>query len=320
MKNELTARNHKVPQQVKDVIVAICRWTFFIAFSYVLLYPLLFMISSCLKSPSDYIDPTVTWIPKNITFEFFGKAVEALNLKDTMWNTFRLEIVSALIEVASCAIAAYGMARFRFPEKNICFALVLLTILVPAQMTIIPMVMNFKQLDFLGILGLIGGAVGKELRPNVLDTVWTFYLPSILGVGLKSGIMIYIYTQFFKGLPYELEEAAWVDGAGPIKTFLRIVVPSSGVAFLTVAIFSVIWHWNDYYLAIMYTSSNYPISVALSNLYDTVKALYNLTPTTNEATAIIMGSCFISILPMLIMYLILQKKFIESVNRVGIVG
>lgn len=319
MNYSVTFQNN-TKRKMRNIFGVVLRWIFFIAFSYILLYPLFFMISSCLKSPVDYIDPTVTWIPKNVTFQFFFEAIQALDLKNTLWNTFRLEIVSALIEVVSCSVVAYGLARFSFPEKKILYVVLVLTILVPAQMTIIPMVLNFKQMDLLGILGLFSQLIGKELRPNLLDTPWTFYLPSLFGVGLKSGIMIYIYSQFFKGLPGELEEAAWIDGAGAVKTFLRIIVPSSGVAFLTVTIFSVIWHWNDYYLAIMYTSQNYPISVALSNIYDSIKVLFGYNPAQNEATAVVMGACFISTVPMMLLYLFLQRKFIESVDRVGIVG
>lgn len=113
--------------------------------------------------------------------------------------------------------------------------------MVPAPMIIIPLVINFSKMDVLGILGLFQDVSGIDLRPNLLGTELTFYLPSLFAVGLRSGILIYIYIQFFKGLPSELEEAAWIDGAGPIRTFVSIAVPSSGVVILTVTIFSLIW-------------------------------------------------------------------------------
>ena len=107
---------------------------------------------------------------------------------------------------------------------------------------------------------------GKELRPNILDTSWCFYLPSLFSVGLRSGILIYIYHQFFLGLPKELEEAAWIDGSAPPRTFLCIALPSSTVAVITVFVLSLVWHWNDYYLAVMYTSENFPLAVSLASL------------------------------------------------------
>ena len=315
----LKERRSVLQRKSQRGVLSICRWVFLIAASYVLLFPLFFMISSSLKSASDFVDPTVAWVPKHIALDNYAKAVEALNLLPTLWNTLLYELVSAGLEICSCAVAAYGLARFRFPEKKFLNGILVLSILVPVQMTIIPMVLNFNHLDFLGALQLTGRLVGQELRPNVLDTPLAFYLPSVFAVGLRAGLMIFIYTQFFRGLPHELEEAAWIDGAGPLRTFLRVIVPSSGVVILTVSIFSIIWHWNDYFLAIMYTSRNRPISAALSNIYSQLEVMgYNRYD--HEATAITMTACLITILPMLVMYLILQKKFIQSIDRVGIVG
>ena len=215
----------------------IVRWIFLLALSFILLYPLLYMISGSVKAISDFSDPTVTWIPKNYSLDSFARAAEALNLWPSLKNTLVLEIVSALIEIVTCSIAAYGMARFEFRGKKLLMFSMILTILVPEQLTAIPTLLNFRQLDFLGILRLIGMALGTELRPNILDTPLTFYLPSLFAVGLRGGLLIFIYMQFFKGLPKELEEAAWIDGAGPIRTFIKIIVPSSGVVLVTVFLF-----------------------------------------------------------------------------------
>jgi multiple sugar transport system permease protein len=127
--------------------------------------------------------------------------------------------------------------------------------------------------------------------------------------------------QFYKGLPKELEEAAWIDGAGLFKTYTKIALPSSGVVITTVSIFSVIWHWNDYYLAFMYmnTRETMPLAVSLSdiqNIMPTLKGVYN----GYKLTATECAACVLFILPMLIMYIILQRKFVKSIDRVGITG
>lgn len=311
--------NQYFKKRFSKYLAGLIRFIFLLAFSYILLYPLFFMISSSVKAGRDFVDPSIVWVAKHFSLDSFKNAAKALNYGKAIFNTIQLEVVSALLEVCTCAIAAYGLARFKFKEKNILIIILFLTILVPPQMIIIPNVLNFKHMDFLGILGLIGKLIGTELRVNLLNTPFTFYLPSLFGVGLRSGVLIYIYMQFFKGLPKELEEAAWVDGSGPIQTFAKIIVPSSGVVIMTVTIFSVIWHWNDYYLAVMYTSKNYPISVALSNIYSTLDTM-GFSSYSGETTAIVMAACLMSIFPMLVMYLILQKKFIQSVDRVGIVG
>ena len=196
-------------------------------------------------------------------------------------------------------------------------------ILVPAQMMMIPIVTTYTKLDFLGVLGLIYEWTGYDLRANVLNTVWTYYLPALLGVGIRAGIIIYIYVQFFKGLPRELEEAAWIDGAGPLKTYIRIALPSSGVVIMTVTVFSIIWHWNDYYLSSMYLySENWPLAVRLSEITSSsalgiLRMEFGRNP---EAIGIVMAGCALFVVPVLVMYMILQKNFVKSIDRVGITG
>lgn len=311
-KSSLTAR--KARAAALKVIIPIVRWVFLLSISYILLYPLLYMISMTVKAPQDFYDTTVIWVPKNFSANNIKRAWESLDYPKAFLNTVVIEVVSALIEVVSCSIAAYGLARFEFKEKKVLMFILIITILVPSSMIMVPQMTSIRFMDIFGILGLVNKLTGVDLRPNLLNTPLAFYIPSILGVGLKAGLFIYMYVQFFKGLPKELEEAASIDGAGPVKTFLTIVVPSSGVIFLTVTIFSVIWHWNDTYIATMFLSKNYPLSVALSN-FGGAGDLYN-----PANVGILMAACLLVILPPLIMYCILQKQFIKSIDRVGIVG
>lgn len=290
-----------------------------LAVSYIILFPLFRMISDAFTPELDAYDPSVVWLPKHPTLENFKSAYAMLHMPWALLNTLLYQIVSALLEVGICAVTAYGLARFRFREKKLLEFLLMLTILVPMPMIIIPMTVNYSRLDLFGIMGLIGRAVGRELRPNLLNSGMAFWLPSLLGVGLQSGVLIYIYRQFFRNIPHELEEAASIDGAGPLRTFLRIVVPSSGVVFLTVTIFSVIWHWNDAYMPTMFLTDNYPFSVALS-LITTELTLENMQSYGAQANGIIMAGCVIFVTPMFLMYLVLQKYFIKSIDRVGIVG
>lgn len=199
----------------------------------------------------------------------------------------------------------------------------IISILVPDIMLIIPRVLNFRYMDFFGILGLINKLTGVDLRIDITDTVFTFYIPSLLGVGLKGGLFIYIYMQFFKGLPVELEEAAWIDGAGPIKTFLSIIIPSSLTVILTVSVFAFIWHWNDWLLATMYTTDNHTLSYMLKNIDTYIGQLWsnkliNTDPSTYYGAPL--AGCLLFIAPPMIIYIFIQKYFIESIDRVGIVG
>lgn len=316
-----TLNRLKHRRTVSALATALFRILMLTSIGYIVIYPLLYMIVTSLRSTESYSDPGIIWLLKDYCWENYVDAFSALKFPEAFKNTILVEMVSAFLEIVSCSIVAYGLARFEFRSKKIMMVVLILTIVIPTQMIIIPQMINFSQLDFFGILGLFNKATGIDLRVNVLDTPFSFYLPSIFGIGLKSGIMIFIYIQFFKGLPKELEEAAWIDGAGPVKTFLQIAVPSSGVVFLTVTIFSVVWHWNDYYLAAMFMTNNRPLALALANLSSQLPTLgfgYNLM--TTRAGSIVMAACFMFVVPMLVMYIILQGKFVKSIDRVGITG
>ena len=286
---------------------------------YVILYPLFTMVSTSLQSQYQALDPSVVWIPKLVTDENYKKALQALDFSNSLFKSLEVNVLSAVIEVATCAVTAYGFARFKFKFKGLLMGLLILSIIVPQEMIAVPTYLQLRYADILGILGFLGKLVGTELRPSLINTPWSFWIPSILSVGLRSGLFIFIYMQFYKGLPKELEEAAYIDGAGPFKTFLKIIVPSSGTAIVTVTIFSVIWHWNEYYLSSIYFSSNFPLAVKLASIEETMNVMALVNSVTNR-NGIIMAASLIFIFPMLVMYMIVQRKFVKSVDSVGIVG
>ncbi|MBR4099427.1 MAG: carbohydrate ABC transporter permease [Clostridia bacterium] len=303
------------------VLKSVFRWFILLSIGYIVLYPLFYMITTSISTKEAFLDPTSVWIPNSVTLENFTFMYKVMDYGAALLATLRIEMVSALLEVFTCAIVAYGFARFKFPLRKILTALLFVTILIPTPMIVMPLMTNFSKLDFLGILGLFNKISGIDLRPDLLGTPWTFYLPSLFASGLKSGLLIYIYIQFFKGLPYELEEASWIDGAGPIRTFFAIAVPSSGVVILTVIVFSIIWHWNDYFMASMFMDEGYPLAVTMSKLHDLLN--YNgiyLSPEKPNGLAYVLTGCLMFIIPPLIFYLIVQHWFVESIDRVGITG
>lgn len=316
--NIKTIKETKMSSKIGKVLYSVFRLALLVSIGYIIIYPMLFIITSSVKPVSAYYDTSVIWIPKKVTFEFYKLAYQVLDYSTSLKSTLIYEMVSAGIEILSCSLVAYGLARFEFKGKKILNFILLLTILVPSQMTIIPMMMQFSKFDVLGIFGVLAKITGIDIRPNLLGTAGTFYLPSLFAVGLRSGIIIYIYIQFFKGLPKELEEAAWIDGAGLARTFLSIALPSSGVVFVTNTIFALIWHWNDYYLAVMYLSEKFPLAVKIFDFDNSLKLIgiwggYASTSTKSAA-------CLLFIAPMLVFYLIMQRKFVKSIDRVGITG
>lgn len=311
-----------VKKSAPDIAMFIFRMVLLISIGFVIIYPLIYMIVTSLVSRNGFFNSTRVWIPEAISPIFNYKTAMALmDYSKSFWSTVRYEMVSALIEVCACCVTAYGFARFKFKFKGALIGVLFLTILVPDMMVLIPRMANYSNMDFLGILGLFDKITGIDLRPNILGTEAAFYLPSLFSMGLRSGIMIFIYMQFFASFPKELEEAAWIDGAGPIKTFLKIAVPSSGVAITTVLVFSLIWHWNDFLLCSMYLNNEYPLAMQLNLLPTNLTTMgYYLNPETPETLAFQMAGCVLFVTPMLIIYMILQRKFIESIDRVGITG
>lgn len=288
------------------------------AIGYLVIFPLIYIISNSLKTPEAFKNPLVVWLTTSVSFDSYKLAFQALDYSKSIVSTVVYEIVSALLEVASCAVAAYGLSRFDFKGKKVFMVFLLLMIIVPEQMIVLPNTVSYSDFSFFGITTAVNKIFGTNIRLNILDTVLPFWMPSIFGVGLKSGILIYIYMQFFKGLPKELEEAAWIDGAGPYKTFLSIALPSSSVVIFTVLVFSVIWHWNDYSYAVMYVNENFTTAVKLSDIVTTLQGMgyYN----SDVANGIILAACFIFIFPVLLLYIAVQNKFIKSIDRVGITG
>lgn len=313
----------KQGNKVQSFIYSIFRLLILLAIGYIILYPLLHMLSVSFQSRDSLFASTRIWVPTDLDIKTnYSAAFKSLDYGNAIYYTCIYQLVSAVLQIGSCAVAAYGFARFEFKGKSPMMLLLFISIILPDMIVLIPRVITYSQLDFLGILGFVKKITGVELRLNLLNTGWTYWLPSFFGVGLRSGILIYIYIQFFKGLPKELEEAAWIDGAGPIRTFLRIAIPSSRVVILTVSVFSVIWHWNDWLLCGVYLKNCFPLAIKVKDMLHYIGMAFGIGPDihTPQTAAYMMAGCVLFILPMLIIYIIIQHWFMESIDRVGITG
>ena len=288
-----------------EMIWRIFRFLIISGLCFVILYPLLFMISCAFRDKNDMNDPTVMWIPRHLTLDVIKETASAMKLGKPIVNTIVINIGCSLLQVISSAVTGYGFARFRFRGKNILFGIVILMILVPPQVILLP------QYDLFNSLGMI-------------NTPWTMYLPAMTANGIKSGIMIFIFRQFFRGLPRELEDAACLDGCGPFRTFAEIMVPNALSSFLTVFLFAVVWYWNDYYVCNSFFSSNQTLALTIKNIQPVLNAaLFNdasLRVSAREYVVWTQAACLISISPMLVMYVFLQKYFTEGIERSGLVG
>lgn len=317
----MRVNNPKIKKYTSFTAALIGRYFLLIGLSYVLIYPFAFMIVNSFKDSVNWYDPAVVWIPKSLNFDNYIVAFKFMDYKTSLLSTLLGGLFPAFISFFTCAVAGYGLARFRFKGKRILTFILILCILLPDPLLIIPNYDNYMHMDFLGILKLIYNLTGTDLRINVTDGPFVFILPAILSTGIKNALFIYIYMQFFKGLPKELEEAAWIDGAGPWRTFLSIALPSSGASSITVLVFSIVWYWNDYYLSQIYYSKNFPISATLAQFEQrgTFLTEYANKYAYSKAT-LLLTCCLITILPVMIFYLIIQRKFVQSIANSGIVG
>ncbi len=292
------------------ILNSLLRYILLIACGYVLLYPFLFMLAGAFRGTIDVTDPTVNWIPKHFSLNNMQVATENMKYWASFGYTLLYGAGSVILQFCSSALAAYGLARFHFKGRTVLVALMMLNILVPAIMIIIPQYVLFYKMDF--FLGLVNQLTGTDLRVSILDTPLAFWIPSALGVGLKGGLFIYIFMQFFKSLPKEIEEAAWIDGAGPFRTFTSLVIPSSGTAVVTVLIFSVVWNWSDAFLPSMFLTDKYPLSVQLEYLQDFLFGSSDPGP--------LLAGCLLFLAPAILFYVLLQKKFIASISTSGLTG
>lgn len=294
-------------------------WPFFRAviifgLSFVILYPILYMISTSLRPQSEMNDPSVMWIPKTIRLENFVEIWKAIDYPNTLWNTLVLNIVSSVLQVGTCALTGYGFARFKFKGKNFFFALVLLQIIVPVQIILIP---QFSQFRYFDIFGLFNALMGESI--NLVDTNLSMYIPALMCNGIRAGLFIYLFRQFFRGLPKELEDAAYLDGCGPFKTFISVMVPNAASSFLTVFIFSIVWYWNDYYVSSMYFTKQNTIALKIDGIANIISMyLTNEIGVASDFIVWMEAGCLLAIAPIVIMYIFLQKYFTEGIARAGL--
>lgn len=306
-RGSINARQRLVMKHRLGVWVwALIRAVLILGICYIILAPLLAKMSSSLMTPRDVYDPTVRWIPRRPTIENFRVVWDAMQYPIAAFNSLKLALLVSLLQTASAAVIGYGFARFRFRGSGLLFGLVIFTLVVPPQTIIVPLYLNFR---FFNLFGLIpdGGV-------SLLNSYWPFILMATTGAGLRSGLFIYIMRQYFRGMPRAIEDAAYVDGAGHFRTFFSVMLPSAVPSLVTIFLFSFVWQWNDSTLTGIYMGDSTLLTRTLGTVAPSLGAKAEYASIVNN-TGMLM---FIA--PLLILYAIMQRYFVESVERTGIVG
>lgn len=302
-----------------DTVWPICRGLLVFGLCFVIIYPLIYMITAAFRPRSEMNDPTIIWISRTFTLSNIKDVIRVMDFWNTLGNTLFINIGCSIVQVITCAITGYGFGRFNFKGKNILFGVVILMILMPAQIILIPQYMFFRYFNPLGIWHAITGDY-----INLIDNALTMYMPALMANGLRAGLFIFLFRQSFRGLPKELEDAAYLDGCSPLGTFIKVMIPNAGSTFLTVFLLSVVWYWNDYYISTSFFTNNSTIALQLKNLNASLtRVLFNNGTVKVNARELIVwmeSGCLLSITPILVMYIFLQKNFTEGIARSGLTG
>lgn len=325
-KNQNTHQSEKVDARIAlnatgQFGIGIFRLVFLLMMCFVVLYPILYMFSVSLREAKDLYDPTVIWIPRNWTLENYKYVWELIDYPQVLLGTVQITVISTIIHVFVCAMVGYGFARYNFPMKNLLFGLVIFTLLVPTQLVSIPMYVQYRSFDFFG-LGQLGRLFGdKPWTVNLLDNHAVYYIPALVGQGLRSGLFIFIFRQFFRSMPKELEDAAAIDGCSLFGTFLKIMIPCAGPAFVTSILFSAVWYWNEYYMASMYFTDSQTLAMALGTLTSLLRSEgHEIYKDPYSVVVQMQSACVLTILPMMVLFVVMQGKLTESIDKTGIVG
>lgn len=273
--------------------------------AYIYLRPIFYMIVTMVKSVPDLMNPAVTWIPTSIEFDHLLYAWNGLQYSKSIVVSLKLALTASVCQVIFCSVAGYAFARLRFPFKRTMFAFLLLCFMMPAQLTILPMVILYSKL-------------------GLMNSIWPILLPTLFGHGLKGALFVIIFRQFFATQPKEMEEAAKIDGASVFKLFFKVMLPLAKPAILVVFLFSFVWHWNDAYYTGMFMSRAPipPLSLGTNLINSYLSSLSSNPPIGMDIVfpePIRMSAFFFIILPPLLLYLYAQRWFIESVERTGLV-
>lgn len=270
---------------VKNIIVyALC-----ILISIVLLLPFFWMLSASLKPGHQIFKYPIIWIPNPVKWSNYVEAFKAVPYMVWAKNTSSIVVLSIVGDLVSCSLVAYAFARLQFPGKSILFVLLLSTLMIPQQVTLIPTFLLFKWLGW-------------------VDT----YFPLILPAWMAYPFWVFLLRQFFMTIPLELDDAAKIDGCGYMGIFFKILLPLAKPALTTIAIFSFMANWNDFMRPLIYLNTESKFTIALG-----LRMFQGLYFTRWE---LVMAASVLALLPPLILFFFCQRYFVQGIVMTGLKG
>jgi multiple sugar transport system permease protein len=265
---------------------------FLIAAALAMLYPLLWMISSSLKPQNQIFSDLGLW-PAEFRLQNYADGWRGVGVPfgRFFYNSFVIAALVAVGNAISCSMAAYAFARLEFKLKRLWFSLMLVSIMLPFHVLIVPQYSLFRSFGW-------------------LNSILPLTVPSFLAT---ESFFIFLMVQFIRGIPRELDQAAALDGSGPVRTYWSIILPLSKPALVTTAIFSFIWAWNDFFSPLIYLNSveNYTVSLGLRLFLDSTDA---------SSWGPMFAMASLALAPIFIFFLIFQRLIVEGISTTGIRG
>ena len=326
---------------LKKVVWYIFRLVLLIGISYIVLFPFFTKIAGSFMSPDDFVDVTVRLIPKNFTLDIYKAIWDDLHYLEAFTNTFVLSLSTALLQTFICCFIAYGLAKFKFKGNKFVFLAVIFSLVIPHETLRLSLRMGFRYFDILGIFQFLGGGginfFGKTITNDFLaaidifpeswerftangltltNTYWPLIILSLTGFAFKNGLYIFMLRQFFRGVPDELEESAYIDGSGIMRTFFTIILPLSIPMMITVFLFAFSWQWtDDFYTQVFFTTGDIEL---LPNIVAVPDSLGQKDYAGLYFSAI-KNTCGIMIIaPLMLVYLFCQKYLVQGIERSGL--
>lgn len=297
---------------LNNSIWSIFRAIILVGLCFMIIFPLIYKFSNSFKGYADLSDPTVFFIPRQISLITYKTVWESINYPMALLNSIWVCALVAFLTTASCTVISYGFARFRFWGQKLLFGIVILILVIPPQAILFPLYLKFKYFDIASFLTFSGALEGSSL----IDTLWPFIMLSITGLSFKGGLYIYLLRQYFINVPSAIEEAACIDGCGHFKTFRIIMLPGATPMIITVFLFSFVWQWTDFYYSTMLAPNFNTINMRLFGFSSRLIADHG-----NLAQNFLQSPQFILLIfPLIFLYIFTQRYFVESIEKSGIVG
>lgn len=256
-----------------------------------MIYPILWLISSSLKPSNEIFTQTSLWI-RHLTFKNYltgWQGIEGISFGRFFVNSFIISTLSVLGNVVSCSLTAYAFARLNFRFKGLWFALMIMTIMLPNHVKLIPQYIIFHDLGW-------------------INTIWPLVVPHWLAT---DSFFILLIVQFIRGIPRELDESARIDGCGHFSIYFRMILPLSRPALITTALFTFYWTWDDFFSQMIYLNNVKGFTVPLG-----LMSMVAQTGISNWGGLFAMS--FLGVVPVIILFLLFQKYFVEGISTTGL--